>query len=123
LDRFIKHEIKPQAYLRYGDDFFIISDKFSKLQNFRKKTIKFLKVKLKLTINPKNDIMVKVKRGLKFLGVEIFSKGRRLNKRNWIRARNRSNLKNISSYDGLIRSHSKIKRVREFNWIILEKIN
>lgn len=121
LDRFVKHFIKPQAYLRYGDDFIIISENLDQLKQIREKTTNFLRERLQLKINAKNDIMIKTKWGLKFLGVWIFPKGRKLNKRNWRRAREKVNARNVSSYSGLVKQHSKQKRIKEFNWIILEK--
>ncbi|MFH1255506.1 MAG: RNA-directed DNA polymerase [bacterium] len=123
LDRFVKHTIKPKAYLRYGDDFIIISENLGQLKQIRKKTIKFLREKLRLEINPKNDIIIKARQGLKFLGVEIFPYGRRLKKRNWSRVKTKLTCQNISSYSGLIKQHSKEKRIKEFNWRILEKLN
>ena len=122
LDRFVKHIIKPQAYLRYGDDFIIISDNLNKLKLIKEEAKKFLVENLQLEINTKNDIIVKARRGLKFLGVEIFPKGRTLNKRNWQKARARLNLRNISSYSGLVKKHSTEKRIKEFNWIVLDKL-
>lgn len=80
-------------------------------------------LRLRLEINLKNDIIIKARWGLKFLGVEIFPSGRRLNKRNWDKAKTKLRLQNISSYGGLVKQHSKIKKVKEFNWIILEKLN
>lgn len=123
LDRFAKHTIKPQAYLRYGDDFIIISENLDQLKRNRAKIIEFLKEKLRLEINAKNDIIVKARQGLKFLGVEIFPAGRRLNKRNWRQAKAKISHKNIVSYSGLIKQHCKEKRIKEFSWIILEKLN
>lgn len=120
LDKFVKHILKPQAYLRYGDDFIIIADDLDKLQRFQKDSIRFIEENLLLAINPQNSIIIKAKQGLKFLGVEIFPKGRRLNQRNWNRARIKLNLKNIASYQGLINKHSNSKRIKHFNWIILK---
>ena len=123
LDRFVKHIIKPQAYLRYGDDFIIISDNLNRLKLIREEVKKILAENLQLEINIQNDIIVKAKQGLKFLGVKIFPYGRRLSKRNWDRVKSRLDLRNIASYSELVRKHSKIKRIKEFNWIILEKID
>lgn len=123
LDRFVKHAIKPQAYLRYGDDFVIISENLDQLKESRDKTIEFIEEKLRLTINAKNDILIKARWGLKFLGVEIFPKGKRLNKRNWQRVKSRLNLQNIASYSGLVKKHSEHKRIKEFNWMVLDKLN
>ncbi|PJA01569.1 hypothetical protein COX74_02065 [bacterium (Candidatus Gribaldobacteria) CG_4_10_14_0_2_um_filter_41_16] len=123
LDRFVKHIVRPQAYLRYGDDFVIISEKLDLPKQNKNKIIEFIKSELRLEINAQNDIMVKAKQGLKFLGVWIFPKGRKLNKRSWNRARTLLNNKNISSYSGLVKQHCKEKIIKEFNWIILEKLN
>lgn len=75
-----------------------------------------------MEINAKNDIMIKARQGLKFLGVEIFPRGRRLNKRNLQRVKTRLNLNNISSYNGLVKKHNKQKNIKEFNWLVLETL-
>jgi len=120
FDRFIKHDMKVKNYLRYGDDFIIIADNLNRLGKIRGAAVNFLSEKLRLEINKKNDIIVKARQGLKFLGTEIFPKGRRLNKRNSARVKENLNLKNISSYSGLVKKHGKIKKIKEFNWIILD---
>lgn len=122
LDRFVKNKLKPQAYLRYGDDFIMICDSPGTLKEYREAAIEFLHNKLKLEINTKNDIVVKAKEGLYFLGVEVYPKGRRLKKRNLSRARERLNLKNVSSYSGLIKQNSNSKEIKKFQWEVLEKI-
>ncbi len=122
LDRLVKYSIKPQAYLRYGDDFIIISENRDSLGQMRAKAIKFIEEELRLEINAKHDIIVRSKWGLKFLGVQIFPLGRRLNRRSWSRAGERLNAKNYSSYSGLVKKHSGENKIKEFNWIILEKI-
>lgn len=123
FDRLIKNIVKPLAYLRYGDDFIVTANNLDQLHQIREEVAKFLNEKLRLDINAKNDIIVKVKWGIRFLGVEIFPNGRRLNKRNWRRVKSRLNLANIPSYSGLVGKHNKEKRIKEFNWIILEKLN
>lgn len=122
LDRYAKHCIKPKAYLRYGDDFVMIADSINQLRPYRKCVINFLKEELRLEVNVKNNIIIKAKHGLKFLGVEIFPKGRRLNKRNLDRISARLNLSNISSYHGLVRKHCNKKKIKQFNWKVLEKL-
>lgn len=116
LDRFVKYYLKPKFYLRYGDDFVVLDNSLNQLKDFRLKIIDFLNNKLKLEINSKTDIVVKARWGLHFLGVEIFPRGRRLNKRNWRRIFERCNLSNVSSYAGLVRKHSNKKKIKYFNW-------
>ena len=73
-----------------------------------------------MELNPKNDILIPARRGLKFLGVEIFPKGRRLRKRNQQRIKTRLNQKNISSYHGVVKQHEGEKKFKEFLWKLLD---
>jgi len=123
LDRFVKHDIKSKNYLRYGDDFIIIADNLDELGQIRKRVIDFLNIKLQLELNRKNDIIVKTRHGLKFLGFEIFPRGRWLKKRSWNRAKKRLNFDNISSYSGLVKKCNNFKKIEEFNWRVFEKIS
>lgn len=122
LDRFIKHNINPLAYLRYGDDFILIEGNPDRLALKRKNVINFLKTELLLETNSKNDKIIKAKNGLKFLGLEIFPRGRRLNQRNQKRIHDRLNYKNISSYKGLIKNHGNKKKINYFNWLAIERL-
>jgi RNA-directed DNA polymerase len=116
FDRYVKHVLKVNYYLRYGDDFIIFADNFEKLREQRKLAINFLRDQLKLTINDKNDIIVKTKLSIHFLGVEIFPKGRRLSKRNWNRIIGRMNEENYASYWGLSRKHCNLKKRKFLGW-------
>ena len=122
LDRFVKCFLKPDFYLRYGDDFIVLDKSFQELKGFKALIVEFLSKELDLEINSKNDVIVKARWGLHFLGVEIFSGGRRLNKRNWKRIFERCDLLNVSSYGGLVRQHSNLKKVKYFNWWIKKLI-
>jgi hypothetical protein len=119
LDRFVTYDLKPLAYARYGDDFIIISSSRSQLEAWRNNVSGFLALNLRLEINPKNDIMVEARRGIHFLGVDIFPHSRRLRKRNADRAINRLTTENLSSYYGLMYNHQKSKKLRSYSWHIL----
>ncbi|MBU0981820.1 RNA-directed DNA polymerase [Patescibacteria group bacterium] len=121
LDCFVKHKLKVKGYLRYGDDFLLFESSKIKLEKMRKETIDFLSNELKLSINPKNDQIVKVRHGLKFLGIEIWPSGRRLIMRNRKRIEERLNLRNISSYYGLIKQHEVHQMKKWFDWEILNR--
>ncbi|MBI2054225.1 MAG: hypothetical protein HYT36_02740 [Candidatus Staskawiczbacteria bacterium] len=112
-----------EAYLRYGDDFIVISENLKKLKETRDTAIRFLEDNLLLKINSKSDIIVKAKWGLKFLGVKIYPGGRHLNNRNLQRIHDRISLKNVSSYAGLLKKHSNDRKVKYFNWLLLEKFS
>ncbi len=107
LDRFILNHIKPQAYLRYGDDFFIMMLKFRQLSEAKKKINEYLKKRLSLTTKTQNSAVLKVRHGLRILGVKIWPYGRRLNRRNILRARQNLNLLNSASYLGIAKKHHK----------------
>lgn len=118
LDRFVKHELKPKAYLRYGDDFLLFGMDENKLRNMREEAIKFISNFLKLPIHSKNNLIFKTKHGLKFLGTELWSSGRRLSKRNKNRISNRLNLRNTASYYGVISKHGDKKMQNWLDWKI-----
>lgn len=123
FDQFVAKILKPIGYLRYGDDFIIIHQNLSELEEMKKLATDFLADKLKLTINRRNDIVVKVRRGIHFLGVEIFPFGRRLLNRAVSQLYSRLGLKNISSYSGIIRKHGNRKAIRAFDWRIFDIVD
>ena len=120
LDKFVVNKIKPQAYLRYGDDFFIIMPNKDSLIKARITVKDFLTNNLDLELHSKNDIIVKSRWGLHFLGVDIFPKGRRLNGRNQSRIFEKINLKNVASYSGIVKKYGNHKLIKKFNWRVLE---
>lgn len=122
FDRFVKHQLKPKAYLRYGDDFLLVESDLAKLKTFRTDAIRFLKNELKLSMNPKSDMILKARDGLKFLGVVFWPSGRILNKRSLNRTTSRLTSSNVSSYSGLIKGHTDHKHIKYFNWIVYEKL-
>ncbi len=121
LDRFVKHILKPQFYLRYGDDFIIITQTRIGTKDLRERVLIFLKNALGLEINRKNDILLPVRRGIHFLGVEIYPTGRRLKAKIWRRAKSRLNRRNVPSYYGLAKQHH-LKHLKNYNWLIKNKI-
>lgn len=122
FDRFVKHNLKPQAYVRYGDDFIMIERDFRKLNLTRIRAVGFLQNILKLKINPKSDKIFRARHGLKFLGVVLWPFGRKLNKRNVRRVREKLTLNNAGSYHGIMKYHANYKKIREFHWCVSEKI-
>ncbi|TSC87533.1 MAG: RNA-directed DNA polymerase (Reverse transcriptase) [Microgenomates group bacterium Gr01-1014_7] len=68
LDRFIKHKLKIKYYIRYADDFLILSINKNNLQSLIKPVDKFLQEKLKLELHPKKIILKRFDWGIDFLG-------------------------------------------------------
>ena|SRR3989344_4092596 len=72
LDQFVKHELKVKYYIRYVDDFVILSSSKLELIEYRGKIDEFLRNKLKLTLHPDKTKICLLDRGVTFLGFRIF---------------------------------------------------
>ncbi len=121
LDRFVTQYLHPKAYMRYGDDFIVISHDLNQLEEWRKQVIEFLKNTLRLQPHGKNNIIVKAQDGIHFLGVILYPKTRKLNKRNKGRWKSRLNSRNLSSYFALLQQHGNLKNRKEFHWRVLQE--
>jgi len=68
LDRFVRHEVKPGAYLRYMDDFVLFGDEKAALRCARERVGWFLGQKLGLRLNDRSSLLAPTQQGLPFLG-------------------------------------------------------
>lgn len=71
LDQFAKHKLKTKYYLRYADDFLILSTDKKLLQSYVNSAEEFLRTCLKLELHPKKIILRKLEWGIDFLGYVI----------------------------------------------------
>ena len=55
--QFIKHELGVEAYIRYMDDFVILSPDKEQLRNWLARIEQFLREELKLEFNPKTTML------------------------------------------------------------------
>jgi retron-type reverse transcriptase len=67
LDQFIKHRLRARYYMRYMDDFLILSPDIEELRAWLKEIESFINNKLKLELNPKTTILC-CKNGVDFAG-------------------------------------------------------
>jgi len=81
----------------------------------------FLEDHLKLNLHGKNNILVRAKDGMRFLGVMLYPAGRRLNNRNRRRILERLNVRNAGSYSGMVKQFEKKKYLKRFQWELVEK--
>jgi len=72
FDQFIKQNLKVKNYVRYTDDFIIVSDNKEDLVNLIPCISNFLIVSLKLNIHPKKTIILRYTQGVDFLGYISF---------------------------------------------------
>lgn len=72
LDQYIKHTLKVHSYLRYADDFILLSHRHAELENWLDQIQDFLQEKLHLTLHPNKVIYSKFLSGIDFLGYIVF---------------------------------------------------
>jgi RNA-directed DNA polymerase len=68
LDQFIKHKLKVKKYVRYTDDFLIVSADKKYLEKILPALDYFLRMRLNLTLHPQKIVIRKFRQGLDFLG-------------------------------------------------------
>ncbi len=119
FDRYVKHILKPLTYLRYGDDFIFLAKNRQQLTELKLKAKKFSENHLSLRIDDKNDIIIKAKWGVRFLGSVIYPRGIKLSDRNKKRIKKKLCLKNFFSYYGIIKPYGA-KELTRYNWQIID---
>jgi hypothetical protein len=71
LDQFVKHTLKAYYYLRYVDDFVILSQSAAELSALRARIEEFLTKQLRLCLHPKRRKLLPISNGIDFLGYII----------------------------------------------------
>jgi RNA-directed DNA polymerase len=79
LDHYVKEHLRERYYIRYMDDFIILSDSKAHLWRIRASIEKYLTDKLRLTVNRKTAIFPAAM-GIDFLGYKIWPTHRLLRK-------------------------------------------
>jgi len=74
LDQFVKHNLGVKYYIRYADDFVVMSDSRKYLEEILLQMKSFLDTELKLTLHPNKIHIVDYYLGVDFLGYVIFPK-------------------------------------------------
>ena len=82
LDQYVKHQLKIKHYVRYVDDFIILSKDKKYLQELTEKIRNFLYDKLYFTLHPKKVSISPCDKGIDFLGYVIFKEHILLRTRN-----------------------------------------
>lgn len=102
FDQFVKHTLKTKYYIRYADDFVILSTDGNELAVVRQKVEDFLTEKLKLSFHPKKVSIQTFASGIDFLGWVHFPKHRVLRTATKRKMFARVSEKNVTSYLGLL---------------------
>ncbi|TSA44886.1 hypothetical protein D4R52_03450 [bacterium] len=106
LDKFVKHKLKVPFYVRYTDDFVLVSDSPEKLLSWLEWIKLFLWERLKLTLHPHKLTLRKYHQGIDFLGYIQFPKFRILRNKTKQRILRKSakgiNEQSLQSYLGVL---------------------
>jgi len=82
LDNFVKHELRVKYYLRYVDDFILLSRNRLELAGFKSRIETFLLEKLKLRLHPAKSRIIPLSAGVTMLGFRVFLHYKLLKKSN-----------------------------------------
>ena len=82
LDYFVKHKLKAKYYIRYVDDFIILHNSKSQLNDWKQKIRKFLETELRLELHPDKSRIIPLSKGIDFVGFRNFYYFKLLRKRN-----------------------------------------
>lgn len=120
FDRFVRHQLKPQAYLRYGDDFLLFVPTRRQAYLAYGAATDFLRQNLQLRVNPKNDVVVPASDGLRFLGHVITGDFLMVDQHTTKLALDRLTPRNASSYRALPLA-PEVKS--QLDWLLLEQFD
>jgi len=114
LDQFIKHELKVKHYVRYADDFVILSPDKPQLENLLPPISSFLQTNLQLQLHPHKIFLQTIASGVDFLGWVNFADHRVLRtvtkRRMWWRLKVVQNKPETTrSYLGMLRHENTYK--------------
>ncbi len=74
FDQFMKHKLKAKYYIRYADDFVILSENRNQLEKIISEISDFLETELKLKLHPNKVFIKTFSSGVDFLGMVNFPK-------------------------------------------------
>ncbi len=116
FDHFVKHMLKARYYIRYADDFVILSQNRLGLMNYLITIQEFLENELKLKVHPDKIILKTFASGIDFLGWVNFPKHRVLRTSTKWRLVKRLNRKNLQSYLGLLKHGNTFKLKQKLHY-------
>lgn len=116
FDQFVKHKLKIKYYIRYADDFVVLSEDRNWLNQQILKIHKFLEEKLKLELHPLKVFIKTITSGVDFLGWVHFCDHRVLRTitkhRTLKRIKERPIAQMLNSYLGLL-SHGNTYKIKD----------
>lgn len=102
FDKYVKHTLKVKYYIRYADDFVILSQDKKYLETVLEQMKEFLETKLHLAMHPDKVFIKTLASGVDFLGWVHFSHHRVLRTATKKKMLRNVSEKNIASYKGML---------------------
>jgi retron-type reverse transcriptase len=116
FDQYVKHKLKVKHYIRYADDFVLMSENKEYLENMLVNTESFLFNVLKLKLHPNKVHITALHQGVDFLGWVHFSKYRVLRtktkRRMMKKIHNSAKPESLASYLGLLQ-HGRSYKIKQ----------
>ena len=123
FDQFVLHTLRPLGYVRYGDDFVLWCRDETTAREAQVVGTQFLEDYLSISVNEKHDRVQPANKRLRYLGVEIWPTGRRLQAPVRRRIQRKLALKNLPSYESLVFQHMPTRYRRRLQWQKLDIID
>ncbi|MFH1608684.1 MAG: RNA-directed DNA polymerase [Patescibacteria group bacterium] len=121
FDQYIKRKLKVKYYIRYADDFVILSEDKKYLENIFKYIEDFLENNLKLEMHPDKVFIKTISSGVDFLGWVYFGKYRVLRtstKRRMFRnLKSNKKLETNNSYLGILEHGNSFKLIKDIKML------
>jgi len=114
LDKYVKNELKCRFYVRYNDDFVILSESREKLEKIRNAVVIFVKKNLLLDIPLQKTCIRKADWGIDFLGFTVLPKVLLLRNKTKNKMYTNIDRQNIHSYFSILqhcRSHNLKEKI------------
>ncbi len=113
FDQYVKHKLKVKYYIRYADDFVVMSRDRNYLEVVRQKIEDFLSQELKLQLHPDKVFIKTLASGVDFLGWVHFHHHKTLRTVTKKRMFRKVSEKNVMSYLGLLKHGNGYKLSRK----------
>ena len=119
FDQFINHKLKVKYYIRYADDFVVLSSSRKELSNLIALISRFLKEELTLTLHPRKVSIQTLASGVDFLGWNYFPHHKVLRttskRRMFRRILEQPSEQARQSYKGMLKNGNTHKLEQEFD--------
>jgi len=120
LDKFVKHKLKIKYYIRYCDDFLILSGDKPYLDDLIQEIDNFLGNSLKLSLHPDKIMIKKYNQGIDFLGYVSFPYHKILRVKTRKRIFKNIKRKNLQSYLGVLKHCNSHKLKGKIFYLLLK---